>query len=377
MNLYIGLMSGTSMDGIDAALVDVANHTLIAGVTRPYSDDLRRHLSVVLAGERLLPSELSQLNTRIGREFAAAVHQVFDHVQGAITVADVAAIGSHGQTICHDAFAEIPYTMQLGCPHTIAELTGLTVVADFRMRDLVLGGQGAPYAPLYHQVLFGQRGDQIAIVNIGGIANITSFTAASQVSGYDTGPGNCLMDAWAQRHLSQPYDADGIWAATGKVIPNLLSALLADPYFILPPPKSIGKEYFSLEWLKQYIPTCSAEYSAENVQATLLQLTATSIANAVNQLTTSPRYVGICGGGAHNHMLLNAIQAQLLHCKVTNTQTLNVDPDYLEAMMFAWLAHQTLTQTSLDLRSITGSKKPAILGAIYLNQGCPSPSFRA
>lgn len=362
MKLYIGLMSGTSMDGIDAALVNVADNTLIAGITRPYGHEARVRLKAVLSGNGLLPSGVSQLNTLLGLEFAAAVQQLLAMTE--VSIFDVIAIGSHGQTICHDALADIPYTMQLGCPHTISELTGMTVVADFRTRDLVLGGKGAPYAPLYHQVLFGHLADAIAVVNIGGIANITMFTAEKQVSGYDTGPGNCLMDAWVQRHLEMPYDASGAWALTGKVITPLLNTLLADPYFQQASPKSIGKEYFSLEWLTQY---CHADYLVQDIQATLLVLTATSIAEAVQQTRIQPSRLVICGGGAHNHALLRELGARLPGVDVDSTQALGVDPDYLEAMMFAWLADKAVTHTPLDLSAITGSRKPAILGAIYPN----------
>ncbi|MDP3704667.1 MAG: anhydro-N-acetylmuramic acid kinase [Legionellaceae bacterium] len=360
MKLYIGLMSGTSMDGIDAALVDVVDNRLIAGITRPYSQDTRLRLGAVLCGERLLPSALSQLNTVLGVAFAAAVQELLTTTD--VSLADVIAIGSHGQTICHDALADIPYTIQLGCPHTISELTGMTVVADFRTRDMVLGGKGAPYAPLYHQVLFGHWADAIAVVNVGGIANITSFTVDKQVSGYDTGPGNCLMDTWVRLHLQTAYDVDGVWASTGKVISPLLDALLSDTYFQQSSPKSIGKEYFSLGWLTPYL---QANYKAEDVQATLLTLTATSIARAVKHQTVQPTRLAVCGGGAHNQELLRVLKAQLPGVDVGSTQSLGVNPDYLEAMMFAWLADKTITHTPLDLSSITGSRKSAILGAIY------------
>jgi len=234
MRLLIGLMSGTSMDGIDAALVDVNTNTLIAGITRSYSMPAQQRLRAVLNGEQTGPAALSQLNTVLGKEFALAVQQLLDTTN--IKPHQVVAIGSHGQTICHDATADIPYTVQLGCAHTIAALTGIQVVADFRTRDLVMGGQGAPFAPLYHQALFTDLTTPAAVVNIGGIANVTFLAPVVAVSGYDTGPGNCLMDAWVQKNLHKSYDEKGAWGATGHLIEPLLTSMLADPYFELPAP---------------------------------------------------------------------------------------------------------------------------------------------
>ncbi len=360
MKLFIGLMSGTSMDGIDAALVDVTTHTLVAGITRPYSDKAKQCLQDVLGRGHTSPMVLSQLNTLLGREFALAVHQLLSTTN--ITPQSVVAIGSHGQTICHDATAEIPYTVQLGCAHTIAELTGMVVVADFRTRDLVIGGQGAPFAPVYHQALFGACDFPLAVVNIGGIANVTYLAPGVEVNGYDVGPGNCLLDAWIQKHLSLAYDAGGAWAATGRVIMPLLSALLDDHYFKCSPPKSLGSEYFSSAWLTHCL---QPEYAANDVQATLVALTATTIAEDIKKNHLQPQRVAFCGGGIHNIALQNALAKQLSGLHIGSTKTLGIDPDYMEAMMFAWLADKALSQTPLDLRQITGAKSLAVLGAIY------------
>ena len=360
MKLFIGLMSGTSMDGIDAALVDVNTNTLIKGITRPYSDKAKEWLHAVLNGVQTTPAVLSHLNTLLGREFALAAHQLLETAK--VTPQQVVAIGSHGQTLCHDATAEIPYTVQLGCAHTIAELTGILVVADFRARDLVVGGQGAPFAPIYHEALFKEDAMPLAVVNIGGIANVTYLVPGVDVCGYDVGPGNCLMDAWIKKHLNVAYDAGGEWAATGQVMPPLLTTLLADPYFNLPPPKSLGKEYFSDAWLARYLQPNDAP---EDVQATLLALTATTIADAIQKSHLQCRSVAICGGGAHNIMLQNALIKQLPDLHVSSTKTFGIDPDFIEAMMFAWLADKTLSHTPLDLTRITGAKNRAILGAIY------------
>lgn len=359
MALFIGLMSGTSMDGIDAALVDLSTNTLIAGITRAYSDDARQRLAAVLGGEQTTMAAFSQLNTVLGREFALAVHQLLN--QANIHPQQVTAIGSHGQTICHDATANIPYTVQLGCAHTIAEATGITVIADFRARDLVVGGQGAPFAPIYHQVLFADS-SPLAVVNIGGIANVTFLAPDKNTCGYDTGPGNCLLDAWAQKHLGVSYDAGGAWGASGQVIGPLLTTLLADPYFALAVPKSIDKGYFSENWLAQYV---HPSFAAHDIQATLVALTALSIGQAIKAHEVPMMRLAVCGGGVHNDALMHALQQQLPSIQVMSSAHLGVDPDFLEAMMFAWLAEQTLNNCSIDLTHITGAKHPTILGAVY------------
>lgn len=359
MTLYVGLMSGTSMDGVDAALVDVTTQRLLGGITRPYDQDVREQLYQLEAQPSVSPGQLCQLNTILGRQFAATALQLLETLGQAPE--DIVAIGSHGQTICHDAEAEIPYTLQLGCPHTIADETGINVVADFRTRDLVVGGKGAPFAPLYHQALWGDQTD-LAIVNIGGIANITLFPSQDEVMGYDIGPGNCLLDAWIKRQLGHAYDKDGAYAASGEIIPSLLSALCSDPYFDLPFPKSLCKSYFSLDWLQAFL---REGYALQDIQATLLALTTSSIANAVAQHAHAIRRLAVCGGGVHNGALMQALQHAIPALKVMSTQALDVNPDFLEAMMFAWLAHQNLTATKLDLRTITGAQKQVLLGAVY------------
>lgn len=360
MTIYLGLMSGTSMDGIDAALVDVETHQLLGGLTQAYSQEAYDKIQMLMTGDNISLAQIWQLNTLLGKEFAGAANALLQQSQYEHTA--VVAIGSHGQTIQHDVSATTPYTIQLACPHTIAELTKLPVVADFRTRDLVVGGQGAPFAPLYHQALFGRSNEALAIVNIGGIANITFLSPKKPSYGYDTGPGNCLSDLWVQAQLGKKYDEYGGYAALGQIIPDLLRALLADPYLHLPHPKSICKSYFSLAWLQEKLKPI---YEPQDVQATLLELTAQTIVQAVLNSETSVQYLGMCGGGAHNLRLLQRIQTLLPQIKVNSTQDLGVDPDFLEAMMFGWLAHQTLSGIPMDLRHITGASKPAILGAIY------------
>lgn len=363
MALYVGLMSGTSMDGIDAALVDVSSNRLIHGITKQYSDQVRLSLSALMNQQELTLPALCQLNTLIGREFAAATLQLLTEAQ--VSAQAVVAIGSHGQTVCHDAEATVPYTLQLGCAHTISSYTGIQVVADFRTRDLVHGGQGAPFAPLYHQELLAQQKKNSAVVNVGGISNVTFIGPERATCGWDVGPGNCLLDAWILRHHRQSFDAHGAWSRQGRVIAPLLQQLLADSFFQKKAPKSIGKEYFSLQWLEQYILD---SYQAVDVQATLLRLTATPIIEAISA-EPPVEQLYLCGGGVHNEHLLQTLSSLLPHIKVSSIQDIGVNPDYLEAMMFAWLAAQTVHSKSVDLRAITGTREPIILGALYpLNQ---------
>ncbi|WP_019216959.1 anhydro-N-acetylmuramic acid kinase, partial [Legionella tunisiensis] len=311
-------------------------------------------------GDRYGLKQFSQLNTLLGREFARAALELM--AKAKVSAKDIQAIGSHGQTLCHDAIADIPYTVQMGCAHTIAELTGIPVVADFRTRDLVVGGQGAPFAPLYHQALFKGQIYPLAIVNIGGIANMTYLANEHDLSGYDLGPGNCLMDAWIKKHLSQDYDKGGAWAARGHVIEPLLDALLTDTYFKRQQPKSIGKEYFSLDWLANYL---QPGYQAVDVQATLLSFTTRAIVHELKAGNLSPKRLLLCGGGAHNTTLLNSLANLVPETRVESTAAININPDFIEAAMFAWLAEKTLNNTPVDLSQITGSTHLIILGVIY------------
>lgn len=359
MALYIGLMSGTSMDGIDAALVDMPSNKLIHGLTVPYHAKVRELLGDLVFEQQSTVSMWRQLDTLIGREFANAVQLLLK--ESGYCAEQITAIGSHGQTISHDADADIPYTLQLGCPHTIAALTNIDVVADFRTRDLVNGGQGAPFAPLYHQEVFKKGQESMAVVNIGGIANVTLLIPGEPTRGWDVGPGNCLLDEWINKIKNTSYDKNGEWAAQGSVLPLLLEQLLADPFFQQPEPKSIGKEYFSLSWLE---PHLLPDYQAVDVQATLLALTAITIAQSIESRHLKQLYV--CGGGVHNNRLLEYLADKLPQLQLKSVMDLGVNPDFLEAMMFAWLASQTIQHKPVDLTCITGANKPSILGAIYL-----------
>lgn len=375
MNLYIGLMSGTSMDGIDVALIDGSTQTFVTGITKPYTDNLKTLLCRLVDGYCDNIGQICQLNTLLGREFAEAALLLIN--QAKINVAHVKAIGSHGQTICHNTSGEIPYTLQLGCGHTIAEKTGITVVADFRSRDLVVGGQGAPFAPIYHQVLFNHIKKPLAIVNIGGISNISCIHNDDNVSGYDVGPGNCLMDAWIKRHLGKDYDSGGNWALSGHVITPLLELFQQDPYFSLLPPKSVGKEYFSLNWLESYLNNA---YPPVDVQATLLELTAWGIARAIEDEAVDFSNLLVCGGGAHNKGLLKSLTRLLPRINVQSTEAYQINPDFIEASMFAWLAEKALNNTPTNMKAITGARTTTILGVIYpkgidksMTPGCNVP----
>lgn len=362
MRLYLGLISGTSMDGVDAVIMDLNRHQLIKGLTYPYPKTLQAKLSVALE-KGIQGCDLEtyyQLNALIGKVFGQAALAVLE--EAAIPAQDIKAIGSHGQTLVHDANASIPYTLQLGCPHQIAELTGIRVVADFRTRDLLLGGQGAPFAPIYHQALLQNEAHPLALLNIGGIANLTVLKSPEQVFGYDLGPGNCLMDSWIKKHKGLSYDQNGAWASSGEQIPRLLESLMQDAFFLRDGPKSIGREYFSLSWLS---PHLRPEDSLEDIQATLLSLTARLIAKALKKEGVLINSLFVCGGGVHNLALMQALRELLPTYEIKSTQHLGLCPDFIEAAMFAWMASKTLDFSPLDLRTVTGAKTPGILGVIY------------
>lgn len=359
MKFYLGLMSGTSMDGIDAAIID-ENNNFIDGLTRPYSDQVKNSILSAYPRGKKSAAEFNQLHTLIGREFADAAQALIARNQDKRH--SIHAIGSHGQTLCHDSSASIPYTVQFGCAHTIAENTGISVVADFRTRDLIVGGEGAPFAPAYHQEIFKQLGTPLAVVNIGGISNITCLFNKTEVTGFDLGPGNCLMDQWIRHHLGRSYDHGGEWAQGGKPIPELIEQLMQDTYFKRPSPKSIGKEYFTIDWLKRCL---QADYNPQDVQASLLFLTAKTIALGIKDAFKEPVTALICGGGAHNDALMQHLQELLFDCTVKTSNDFNVHADYIEAMMFAWFAAKTINHIPSNLKSITGAKYPAVLGAIY------------
>ncbi len=365
---YIGLMSGTSVNSIDAVLVSFPSNgrlVLVASHAQSFPTSVRNKIqSLMYSGEDEL-KRMGELDITLGELFAEAVQTVLE--KGGIEKSAVRAIGSHGQTLRHCPNAQPPFTLQIGNPSVIAERTGITTVADFRARDMAAGGQGAPLVPAFHQGVFHSSQYNRAIVNIGGIANISYLPAKAgqAVLGFDTGPGNTLLDQWIHRHQTKNYDESGSWAESGKVVVDLLDQLLSDPYLASPPPKSSGREHFNLVWLDNQIKKISRPPSAEGVQATLLQLTVRSIADAIRTFHPKVDEVYVCGGGAHNRALMSALTGQLKGTVIATTQSLGLHPDWVEAAAFAWLAHQTLSGLPGNVASVTGAKRPVILGGIY------------
>jgi anhydro-N-acetylmuramic acid kinase len=358
-------MSGTSMDGIDAALlqIDDAGMRLVSAVCREWPANLQRRLRHLAEDYNHIGLvELGQLDTSAAREFAAAAEQLLRANE--LGPASVRAVGSHGQTVLHQPRGEAPFTLQIGDPNIIAERLGIDVVADFRRRDLAAGGEGAPLMPAFHAAAFGVPGERRAVVNIGGLANVTQLTANGGVTGFDTGPGNCLLDAWARRHLSHAYDVNGAWAATGVVQTALLSRFMSEPYFARPPPKSTGRDTFSDDWLDRALTGLSL--APVDVQATLSELTALTIADCLQAgAETDPTCVLICGGGAFNANLMARLARALPRSRVDTTAAFGIAPEHVEAAGFAWLAHRYVSGLPGNLPAVTGAKHPVPLGALY------------
>lgn len=356
---FIGLMSGTSLDGIDAALVDFAGPQprLVAALCLPFEPALRAELLTLQSTQEQELHRAALAANDLSIASARAVTTLL--TQAGVAPGEIKAIGHHGQTIRHRP--ELGYTLQIGNHALLAELTGISVVGDFRSRDVAAGGQGAPLVPAFHQAIFGSPSETRVIVNIGGIANLTVLDPHQTVRGWDSGPGNMLMDYWIGQHQGQAYDADGAWAATGQVREELLNHLLADPYFTLPAPKSTGRDLFNADWLQRHL--LQAQWPAADVQATLCALTACSIADAARSTQAATLY--LCGGGAHNATLRRMLASRLPGTTIQTTADLGVDPDWLEAMAFAWLARTCLQHEPANLPAVTGAKGPRILGAIW------------
>lgn len=372
--IYLGLMSGTSMDGIDAALVRFPQHgvELIETYSHPWPETLQQALQNLTTPGNNEIDRLGELDILVADEFSSATLKLL--AKANIPASAVTAIGSHGQTIRHRPDAKNAFTLQVGDPNRIAEQTGITTVADFRRRDMAAGGEGAPLVPAFHSTLFSDSKEHRCILNIGGIANITLLPPQDETAtiiGFDTGPGNCLMDSWANQHIHLPFDKQGEWAATGKITPSLLEHLLADSYFSRPFPKSTGREYFNMAWLGKSLNQNSG-LSPEDVQATLVALTAQSITNAINNTAPDCRQILVCGGGAHNPVLMKQLRHELPLCCIESTNHFGTDPDWVEAIAFAWLAKQTMLGQPGNLPSVTGARHPVILGGIY--QGALSPT---
>lgn len=367
--LFVGLLSGTSVDAIDAALFRIEGNSIrmLRALAVPIDADLRSELLYLTECETVAPERIGMADRRFGACLADAVLQLL--AAAGEQPDTIRAVGSHGQTIRHRPArtgASMPgFSWQIGDPSTIAEQTGICTVADFRRRDVAAGGQGAPLVPAFHLWAFGSETRERVILNIGGMANISVLrpAAALPVRGFDTGPGNALMDGWNRRHGRGEYDRDGKWARSGRVNAPLLARLLAHPYFCLPAPKSTGREEFNLTWLDAQLG--GLRIADGDVQATLLEFTATTIADAIGDNLPETGEVFVCGGGVHNASLMARLRELLEPRTVHSTAALGIEPDWVEAGLFAWLARQTLSHLPGNLPSVTGAVHPVVLGAIH------------
>ncbi|BAF72195.1 anhydro-N-acetylmuramic acid kinase [Sulfurovum sp. NBC37-1] len=354
---YIGIMSGTSLDGVDVVLceIDKKSCLLKASVEYPFPDDLKKEILSMINGKCTL-AQVGSVDVRLGILFSDAVNALLEIEK--IDPKSIKAIGSHGQTLWHEPVGKYPFSMQLGDPSAIAVRTGIKVVADFRQKDMALGGQGAPFAPAFHAFLFGGTDASVSILNIGGMANITVL--GKTLLGYDTGPGNVLMDMWVAEHKDVTYDRNGEWARSGEVIYPLLEAMLEDPYFSQPHPKSTGREKFNEAWLQKHLNAQHSTLNAHDVQRTLLELTAVSISNEV--LKFNQDILLLCGGGAKNAFLVERLGTLMPNIQIGIAN----DADNIEAMTFAWLAYKRLHNEHVDLKDVTGARQNAILGGVYV-----------
>lgn len=363
-NRYIGLLSGTSIDAIDAGLFDFANGIeTIATLSYPIPPVLRDKLIHLSEHNQTTLAEFGEIDHILGRLFAESALAVLDKAK--LSPQDIQAIGSHGQTLWHQPSGIHRFTIQAGDANLIAKMTQIQTISDFRRGDMALGGQGAPLVPAFHHYLFASDDVQRVIVNIGGISNITYLPSSKKqhLLGYDTGPGNGLIDDWCRIHLKKPYDHDGQWAKSGIVQKSLLEPMLNDPYFKLRPPKSTGKDYFNLNWLKSHI---KQDYRPQDVQATLVDLTASTIAREILRHLEKGQVI-ICGGGAHNTYLTNRIKSYLsTKISMSTSEGFGLSPDWVEAACFAWLAKQRIENQSCELTTVTGATNNTVLGALYL-----------
>ncbi|WP_372873312.1 anhydro-N-acetylmuramic acid kinase [Shewanella sp.] len=363
-SLFIGLMSGTSMDGVDAVLVDFASPQpqLVATHTEPYPVHLLKGLQRLCQPGQDEINRLGRLDRSVGSLFATAVNNLL--AKAGVDKSQVVAVGSHGQTVRHMPNLEVGFTLQIGDPNTIAAETGIDVIADFRRKDIALGGQGAPLVPAFHQQVFAKEGECRVILNIGGIANITWLPGnADAVLGFDTGPGNTLIDAWIQQVKELPFDADGEFAQSGTTNEKLLKQLLSHPYFALSHPKSTGRELFNGAWLEQQLEDF-ANLDEADIQSTLLDLTCRSIAQDIYKLSWEGELF-VCGGGALNGALMRRLAALLPGYSIATTSALGVDPKWVEGIAFAWLAARHHLGLPANLPAVTGASREAVLGARF------------
>ena len=357
---FVGLMSGTSLDGVDAVLAEFTDGRLqlAADAYVPFDETLQRELLALNSAGQNEIERAALAGNELARKYAAAVAAVL--ARSKIPASSVRAIGCHGQTIRHRPGRG--YTTQIGNAALLAELTGITVVADFRSRDVASGGQGAPLAPGFHADTFTHATEDRVVINLGGIANLTYLPHDGEAIGFDSGPGNCLLDLWTKRHIGTPHDVGGGWAAAGRAIPDLLERLLQEPYFAAAPPKSTGRDLFNDAWLAKEL---RGGENAQGVQATLLELTARSLANAITRHCAGARRLIVCGGGAKNAALMRRLAELAAPAPVETSDRHGIDPQLVEAAAFAWLARRALNGQAGNLPSVTGARGSRVLGAIY------------
>ncbi|MDX1492043.1 MAG: anhydro-N-acetylmuramic acid kinase [Pseudohongiellaceae bacterium] len=372
-NYFIGLMSGTSMDGIDCVLVDFASTrpTLVATHTEEIPAPLREQiLQLCNAGSINLP-QLGETDVALGRVFGHAVNSLLRKQQ--LAPEAITAIGSHGQTVWHQPTGKAPFSLQIADPNTIAEVTNISTVADFRRKDMAAGGQGAPLAPLFHQHYFSNSSHRRAVLNTGGIANITLLAHGEEfpIQGFDTGPANVLMDLWIAQHKKVGFDKDGQWARSGKLVPELLNSFLSEPYFQQTPPKSTGRELFNQQWLNKHLQPFS-KLKAEDVQATLLELSARSIAQSVDWEAQQIAELIVCGGGAYNSALMERLEQLIPSCDIKSSAALGLKPEWVEGVAFAWFAAKTWNRETINTPPVTGARHPCLLGGIYYSENFAS-----
>lgn len=365
-NLFLGMMSGTSLDGIDTVLIRCLAAgeipELLATNFQPIDDQTKNELLNLCNASEVKIQTLGQLDTKMGHIFANAALNLLQSTK--TKPHEISAIGCHGQTIYHAPNGSYPFTMQIGNPNLISELTGITTIADFRRRDIAAGGQGAPIAPLFHRLIFKSDKQSRVVLNLGGIANITLLDPNRPEAAFDTGPANILMDYWVSKHKNKPYDRSGEWASSGSVNESLLKIFREEDYFNLPLPKSTGRELFNASWLESKLSDAALDLSPSIVQATLQELTASTISDSIELLEPVDEIL-VCGGGAHNSSLVSRLRTLLSKSKIKSTAALGLNPDWVEATAFAWMAGETLAGRRLDTRAFTGAKRSVYLGAIY------------
>lgn len=361
-DLYIGIMSGTSIDAVDAIILDTSHSPkVIASTSIPFPDQLRQGLTDLITNPKAPLADIGYLNIALARLYVEVVEKLL--LKANISREKIKAIGCHGQTVYHQPEGDDRFSLQLGSGSYLAEKTSITSITDFRNRDMAAGGQGAPLVPAFHEAIFHDESKSRLIINIGGIANCTWLPGQDETIGFDIGPGNTLMDSWIYTCTGQRFDKDGLWASQGEVSPPLLKDLLADNYFKKPAPKSTGREYFNLDWLENIFSGSLETIKAEDIQATLLQLTAHSIADVINQF--QPDETCFCGGGVYNLYLIQQIKALCSDKGFIDIEDLGIQPDQVEAAAFAWLAMRCLSGETGTLTAVTGAQKSVIAGAIY------------